>query len=202
MEQHDDSLAAPLEGRERRSIGEPRPGLGGKAGVGFGQNLSDNSDIGGNGEAVERAVLVELGEPLRAVPRHRAAEHAAVAPQPHGGQIVGVVGEPRPGETQQHPALFDKGRQRVEGFARRDLFVSENKDIRAIGEGGEHRIGVAGIGFQQQREGRQRLVEIMDRRQQRLRRVGGLAADDGDAPHAAARVDQRHRAGGVLPDDA
>ena len=81
VEEHDQPLAAPLGGDERRAVGEPRPGLVGEAGVRLGQHLPGHGHLVGRGEAEERARRVERRDVLRRLPRERAAEQAAAAPQ-------------------------------------------------------------------------------------------------------------------------
>ena len=112
MEQHDDPLAAPLGGRERRAVGEPRPGLGGEARVGLGQNLtlftatSAGTARPKNGLASSKSAS-RLGVSHDIAPPSTRPLRRSLT----GVEIVGVVGEARSGETQQHPALLDKIRQ-------------------------------------------------------------------------------------------
>ena len=53
VKQHDQPLAAPLGGDERRAVGKPRPGLLHEAGVGLGEHLTLHADILRRRQAVE-----------------------------------------------------------------------------------------------------------------------------------------------------
>ncbi len=194
MKHHDEAFAAALEGDERRAVGKPRPGALGKPRIGLGENLARHRHVLRDRQAEEGARLVEGREALGLLPGHGAAEHAPVAAKPHGRQAVGIVGQTRAGEAQQHAALLDEIRKAFIGLARRDLGVREDEHVGALVQRRERRVFVRAGRKGDLREGRERALEIMRRREQRLRAIDGAAGDDGDAAHALARVEQRHGA--------
>ncbi|MEK8123447.1 hypothetical protein WOB59_10365 [Methylocystis sp. IM4] len=163
MEEDDQPLAAPLGGHERRAVREARPCLLHEARLRLGQHLPLHAHVLGGGQAVEGARRLELRKRLGRLPGHGAAEHAAVAPQMHGEQIVGGVGEARTGEAQKRPALLHEAGERVIGIARREAHIGQRHRIGPLGEKRQDRIDRAGPRLAQLRKRRERLVEIIDR---------------------------------------
>ena len=129
----------------------------------------------------------EAGQPGRLAPRHRPAELAVAGQQLHRQQRIRVLGQPRPGESQQQPALFHPGRQRGA--------------VRPVGE--------AGVGQHQHRQlARQQLrqialadfgallqgaADIVELAGQRRRRGAEIAGQQPDRAAAPALVQQQHR---------
>ena len=79
MEQHDETLPAPLGGDERRPVSETRPGLLGKPSLRLGEHLTRHCHFIRRGKAKERADGFEGRNVLRALPGQCAAEQASAA---------------------------------------------------------------------------------------------------------------------------
>ena len=69
MKQDDQALAAALRGNEWSAVGERRPRALGQRGIGLGQHLPGDADVGRHGHAEERALARESAELLRLLPR-------------------------------------------------------------------------------------------------------------------------------------
>ena len=203
VEQDDQAAPAPRRGHQRRAVGERCPGAFRQLSVRLGQHLARDRHVVGHREIVERPFAREAAELLRLLPGKRAAEHAAAAPQPHRHEIV-VVGrrQARPGEADQHAALVDPARQplarsRHDGadvgkHQQRDALIDETVDRFAR----RSALGDPHVG-----ERPERARQIIGRRQQRLRRIGGGARDHADRPAPPALVEQLHGARGALAQD-
>ena len=202
VKQHDQPLPASFRGHERRAVGQAGPGLVRKSRIGLGEHLPLHRDVFRSRQAEEGARGVKLGERLWLFPGHGPAEHAAVPAQAHGQQTIVGVGETRPCETNERPAFFDEARHRVECLARREPDIGEPHDIGLFGEQRLHRIHNAGTRRADLGEGRKRFFEVVERREQRLRLIGGAASDQRHALHFRARVEKRDGAGGIFPFDA
>ena len=64
-----------------------------------------------------------------------------------------------------------------------------------------HRIGHAAAALADLRIGCERPLDVVERRQERLRLIGGAAEDEPDAAALAALVEQVHRAGRAFAED-
>ena len=156
----------------------------------------------GHRHAVERALARKRGQRLRLVPAQAAAEDAAAAPQPHRNEIVVGGGKPRAGKAHQHAAVVDPVREPVMGVAGDIADVGEDQHRQILIEEMRHRFGRR-FALREPHVGEraERALDVIARRQQRLRRVGGGAGNDADGAAAPALVEQLHGAGGALAGD-
>ena len=204
VKQHDQPLAAALGGHQRRSIGEPRPCLGGQPRFRLGQHLPRHRHLVGRSEADERARIFERRNMLRRLPGQRAAQCPAAAPQRRRYQIVVAGGEPGAREAHQDAAGIDEFRELVARRAGRHAHVGEHERRGLLAEQRKNGIARFPARFADVGVWRQGAPDIVIRRQQRLRDVGAGARDDRNAPSAPALVDQpgRARRGLVCDDEA
>ena len=199
VEQHDQALATAGGGHQRRTVGERRPGIVAERGVRFGQNLTGDGHVVRHRHAVECAFSRKGGKRLRLVPAQAAAENAAAAPQPDRNEIVIGRGEPRTGKAHQHAAILDPMRQPIMGIAGDGADIGENQHRQVLVEEMGHGIcrrfplGKPHVG-----EWAERALDVIARRQQRLRQVGGHPGYDADGPSPPALVEQLHGAGGAF----
>ena len=165
MEQNDHALAVLRGGHQRRAINEMRPGLSRYVGIWLGQNLAAHRHLARHLEADEGALRIEGRQPLRRLPRQRAAKHAPAPPQPHGDKIVRRRREPCAGKAQQNAALLDELREQRMIGVRQGADIGEDHHrgvlIEQRGDGiGRARPHLAHVG-----EGRQRFAQIIIGRQ-------------------------------------
>ncbi len=203
MKKHNAAGAEFLRSHQRRTVAQPRPNFAfGVEGGRIGQNLPVNIDFGRHGEAEKRAILLERRQLLRCAPRQRAAERPAALAQTRGAQIIAALFHVHAGKADQQAALFDPA---LEARLHR---LHQPSDI------GQHHH--RGLLFQQRRrclvhiarlrlqdlgEGRERFLDIMSGRQQRLRHRAGFTGNDPGAVPEGARIQQKHRAGRCLAGD-
>ena len=158
----------------------------------IGQHLLVDQHLGRRRQAGEQAVVAERRQRLRRCPGQGAAQRASAEPQRHGQQIVAALLQPRAGEAHEHAALLhplldpllDVVRQRADvgQHQRGDVALDE-----AVDDGGQ--IGVVALGDLRERQ--QRALDVIERRQQRLRL---LARGTRDAGRRGA-IASGHRAG-------
>ena len=192
VDQHQPATLAPFGGHQRRAVGEPRPGLGGKVERGLGKHLAVHPYVGGDGQSGERRAGCEGRERRRLVPRHRAAEHAAAAAQPDRHQVVGVasaVGDARAGEADQHAAGLQPVHQGGPVVADHLGDVGENQ------HGERPRQQLAQFALAHFAEGIERAFQIVQFGQQRLVGLGRARRHQPDRPAPPAFVDQHHAGG-------
>ena len=202
VKQHDEALAAPRRGHQRRAVGERRPGAVGQAGVRLGQHLPRHRHVVRHRHAVERAFARERRELLRLLPRERAAERASAAAQLHRNEIVVGRREPRAGEAHQHAAGVDPAREPLARLAGDVADIGEDQHRQVLREERAHGFGRrAALGEPHVGERIERARQIIGRGEQRLRGVGGRAGDHADGAAAPALVEQLHHAGGALAAD-
>ena len=130
-----------------------------------------------------------------------AAEHAVAVPEADRDQGIGCGGEMRPGEADQRPTLGDPLRHLLLDVGRQRADVGHDDDRRAgldqLGDG-DGGVGVARLG--DVGEGLHGAGDVVERREERLRRVGGGAGEEPDPPAAPAVVEELHRARGLGAD--
>ncbi len=189
MEQDDEALAAALGGDQRGTIGKRRPGAIAQRGIGLGQHLPADRDIGGHCHAEERALAREGGELLRLIPGQAAAENASAAPKLHRHQVVVAGSKARSCETHQHAAVLEPARERLARV--RDIaYVGEDQHWKALLDELADRLGWrAAIGEPHVGERPERACKVVGRGQQRLRGVGGRAGDHADRAPPPAFVE-------------
>ncbi len=85
MEQHDETLAAPLGGDQRRPVSETRPGFLRKSRLRLGEHLTGHRHLLGSGKAEEWAAGLERRDVPWALPGQCAAEQASPAAKSRGG---------------------------------------------------------------------------------------------------------------------
>ena len=113
MEEYDLPLAHRLTGDERCAVTELCNDTFAQIRAGLGDHLGRDGDVIGHGQTIEGRVLVEGGKRLGFSPAHRAADGAAARTQTDGHQRILDVpadiarGKARPGEAQEHPAVFN-----------------------------------------------------------------------------------------------
>ena len=201
MEQYDQSLALPRRGHERRSIRKPRPGLGREPGVRFGKHLARDGYLVGDGQAKKWALAVEGRKFFRGIPGHCAAQHAAAPAQPDRNEIAGGCGEMGSGKAHQDSAVLDKTHEAVMRLTRHHAGIGEDHNHHMVIEKGSHRIGGGGPSLADVREGGECLREIVAWREQRLRDVRRLAADEADPAAAPTFVEKKNRRRGMFASD-
>ena len=132
----------------------------------------------------------------------RAAERAAAAPQRGRRQIVGGGGEPRAGEADEHAAVLDEFDRARRAPARRRRSYRRAPAPPAFRRAAR-RSGSLALSRHSRTSanGASARVEIVGRRQQRLRDIGAGARGDRHAPALPALVEQRHGAGRALVGD-
>ena len=193
MEQNDQSLALPRGGHERSSVRKPRPGLGRKARVRFGEHLARNGYLIGDSQAKKWALAVEGRKFFRGIPGHRAAQHAAAPAQPDGDEIVGGRGEMGSGKAHEDAAVLDKACETVMRLTRHQAGIGKDHDRHMVVEKRAYWIGGGRPCLADVREGGKRLGEIIAWREQRLRDVRRFAADEADPAAAPALVEKKNR---------
>ena len=198
VHEHEEPLAALGRGDDRRAVLQRRPGLACEIAVGLGQDLAADAEVGGQLEAVERALSGEGREGARRVPGQGAAEIAPAAPEAHGHELVVAGGEPRAGEAQEHAAALDEGRDLRQRVAVERAHIGEDEHRDLLVQQLRHRVRDAAAALAHFGVRRERAGDVVGRGEQRLRLVGRAAEDDADAPALAALVEQAHRSGGAL----
>ena len=201
MEEHDEAVAAPVGGDDGRAVGERGPGLAAEVAVGLGKDLPAHAEIGRQVETEERALAREGREGARRVPGQGAAEIAAAAAQAHRHEIVVAGSEARAGEAQQQPAALDEGRHAGEGLAVEGADIGEGQHGDLLVEQLRDGFGDAAAAVADLRVGGQGAGQVIGRRQEGLRLVGGAAEDEADAAALAALVEERHGAGRAFAED-
>ncbi len=109
-------------------------------------------------------------------------------------QIVVARREARAGETHEHAAQFDERDELVARRAGGNAHVGEHEHGRLFREQRDDRIARRVAPFANFGEGRQRALDVIRRRQQRLRDVGAGAGENRDPPSPRAFVDEPDRA--------
>ena len=130
---------------------------------------------GGTGKPAKRLDVLERRQRLRRRPRQRAAEGTAADTQRHGQQVVAAVLQARTGEAHEHAALFDPGLHLSFDVAGQRADVGEHQDRRVLLQRGidtGREVGV--LRLDELGERRQRLLDVVERRQQRLRLLAGF----------------------------
>ena len=151
---------------------------------------------------VKRLELVEGGERLRRRPGKRAAERAPAEAQAHRDQLVAALLEPGTGETHEHAALLHPIVHPLHEVARQGADVGHDQHGRVLLEGLAHRCREIGVlGAHQLGERSQRFLDVVERRQQRLRLLTVLARDEPDPVPTGACIEQVHRARRALASD-
>ena len=195
MNENDPAPSAPFRRNQRGPVDQPRPGFGGEVQIRLGQDLARHRDVTGDGEPREWAFRRERSELCGLLPRERAADRASAAvAEPHRQQLVALLGEMRPGETQQQPAGFDPlADSRL--FCRRIRSGIGKHQHRELAPEKIRRAAAAQFG-----ERTERPLEIIVFSEQRLP-FGVGRRDDPDRAPAPPLVDQQHRAGGLIAFD-
>ena len=196
MEQYDLAFTA-LDGRhQRRAVVEARPDRDARAQPRrVGQHLAVYAHVRWDRQTSENRTLLERRQRLWRRPRQRAAERAPAEPQRHREQIVAALFKPGSGEPDQDAALLDPGLDPLVDVARQRADIGQHQRAhllleRQIDIGGD--IGVLGAHHFGERG--QRLLDVIQRRQQRLRLLAVFARDEPDAVPLRARVQQTDRA--------
>ncbi len=119
-----------------------------------------------------------------------------------GSRFVAAVLEARAGEAHEHAALLHPVLDVLGGFARQRADVGQHEHAgvlrqRFLDAGGE----VGALRLDQLGVRRQRLLDVVERRQQRLRLLAALAGDERHAVPLRARVDEADGAGRALAGD-
>ena len=195
-------LPRALRGDQRRAVGERRPGAVGERGVGLGQHLAGDRDVGRHRHAEERALAREGGELLRLVPAQAPPRTRPPRRSLHRHEVVVGGGEPRTGEAHQHAAVLDPAR-RAARAPRATLPTSARISIgrRCSMNWLTACAGEPRSASRTSANGSSARDEIEGRGEQRLRGVGGRAGDHADRASAPALVEQLHRAGRALAGD-
>ncbi len=192
VHEHEPPAAAPLGGHERRAVGERRPRLRREIERRLGEHLAAHADVVGHLEPGERRVGLEGRERGRLAPRQRAAEDAIAAAQRDRHELVGALGDVRAGEADEHAALGEPA------LERRALVADHLGDI------GEHEHGERALEELADRapadlaERRERALEVVELRQQRLVGLDRAGRDEADGPAAPALVEEDDGAGATL----
>ena len=192
MDQDDPAEPVPFRGDQRGPVAEPRPGLLVELQRGFGEDLAPHPDVVRDLEAEERARLVERREPRRRGPGQGAAEHPAAAPQLDRQQRIGVAGELRPGEPDRDAAALDPAREPFGLLAAEPADIGQHDDRKGL------RDQLAQRAPGDLAERLQRALEKIERAQQRLVGLRGVAGDQPDRAPPPALVEQEDPARRVL----
>ena len=132
----------------------------------------------------------------------RAAERAPAEAQAHRDQLVAALLEPGTGEAHEHAALLHPVVHPLHEVAGQGADVGHDQHGRVLLEGLAHRCREVGVlRAHQLGERRQRFLDVVERRQQRLRLLAVLARDEPDPMPARARIEQMHGAGRALAGD-
>ena len=198
MEENDQAFAALVGGDDRRAVLERGPGFPGEIAIRFRENLAAHPEIAWDRETEERALTRERRQRSRRIPRERAAEAASAAPQAHRHEVVVAGGEPRPREADEKAAALDELRHLGERLAVERADIGEDKDGDLLVEQMADGVGCAAPALAQLGIRRQGARQVIGRREQRLRLIGGRAGDEPDAAALAALVEQRHGSGRAL----
>ncbi|NJO35858.1 MAG: DUF3604 domain-containing protein [Rhodospirillales bacterium] len=203
VEKDDLAFAAVGSSDERRSIFQSGPDLHvlGEARR-VGENLAIDENIWRRRKACEKTALIERCERLRRRPGQGAAQRAAAQTQTHGNQVVAAFFQSRTGETHKHATLLDPGVDTFHQVARQRADVGHNEDgrllLERLGDGcGEigilrpHQLGERG----------QCLLDVVERREQRLSLFPAFARNEGHTMPARARIQEMYGARRPLATD-
>ncbi len=126
---------------------------------------------------------------------------APAPPQVARDQIVVAGGQPAAGKPQKKAALVEKVHDGVMLGPRRNAHIGEHENRRPFPKEGDDGVARGLMRLADVREGLQRALEVVARREQRLRYVGARPGGDCDAPPTRTVVDEPGRAGGPLAFD-
>ena len=198
VEEDQPALAERGGGDQRGAVGERRPGAAGERAVRLGQHLAGHRHVVGHLEAGEGALVGEAGERLRRLPGEAAAKRAVAVAERHRDQRIARRGQARPGEADEHAAAL---------HPLRHLLLDAGGEVADVGHGDHRCVGVDEVGHGHGGIGVARLAhvgegldgarDVVERREQRLRRFDRGTGEQADAPAAEAVVEKLHRAGGV-----
>ena len=192
VEQHDEALAAPVGGDQRRAVGEARPGLGGEARLGLGEDLPRDRDLGRRGEAEERARRARTAARRLGVSQDRAPPSVRPPRRSSVGVRSSAVAASRaPAKRISTPPFSTNCASASWAGPAAHAHVGERERRRLFRDEGDDRVGRAVAPLADFGEGRQRARQIIGRRQQRLGGVGARPRGDRDAPPLPAFVEQR-----------
>ena len=164
-------------------------------GSGSASTCLETVDFVRRSESEEGAARLERGDMLRRLPGERAAERATAAPQ-----RPSASGRRRRRQAAFRQSATARRRDRETARSRRAsgpgaTLMSASASTEGFSASSD-RIGSVGriMPFADVGERLQRALEVVARREQRLRHIGARAGSNGDAPPARALVDQPSRA--------
>ena len=188
MHQDGPAPAAPRAGDDGDAVLQHGPCPVREIGGGFGQDLPRDGDVAARPEAGEGARVGERPEPLGTGPAEGSAESALAPAHGDGQQFAARLGEPRPGETQEHAARLQPRGDGIPGVV---------AEFGGVGQGEHADIGIKQFGNRglddigERGERGPQIVEIIEERvagvSPGLRRQSDLApppavADEGHRP--------------------
>ena len=206
VEQDERALAARRAGDQRRAVGKARPGALGDVGRGFGQHLPRHGHLGRRRRGRRRGRSAGKSvHGLRFGPGQGAAERALAGAQAHRQEIVVVAGgrQPRAGKAHQRAAVFDPVDQLRARTIGNGADIGHDDHRRLLGDevgDGDDEIGLAAV--DRSAKGCERVADVVERRQERLRLVGLGLRQQTDAAALGVVVEQAHGGGLGLAVDA
>ena len=203
VEEYDLALAEIALSDQRRAVLQARPHVHvGTKHRRIGEHLAADRDLRRYRRSGEETCILDRRQLLRRRPRQGAAKGAAADAQRYGQQLVAAVLEPRAGKADEHAALLHPLLDVLCRFARKRADVGEHEHagvlrqrlLNAGGEIGSLRLDQLGVRVE-------RLLDVIQRREERLRLFEVLARDQRHAMPLRARVDEADGAGRALAGD-
>jgi len=196
MEEHGAAGAGFADGDERRAVGKARPGAFGQIRRRFGQHLPLDQHAVRPRHAGKGAEFRKIGERLGLGPGQGAAKLAFALAQDDRDERIAdrCCGEARTGKTDQRAALCDPRLERFVDRLRQAADVGQHDGRGLLRQDLRHRDGEIGdAGLDQVGIGRQRPLDIVERRQEWLEIVADIAGNEGYTAAAETVVQQVRR---------
>ena len=190
-----DQRRAVLQARPHLDVG-PEPGR-------IGQHLLRDQHLGRRRQAGEQALVAERRERLRRRPRQRAAERAPAEPQRAraAGRRRPSRGAGRRSARARRPSSPTRATRSLMSCGSVPMSASIITDTLRLMSASMAAGRLASSLLAISVNGRQRALDVVERRQQRLRLLARLAREQADAVPLRARIEQMHRACRALARD-
>ena len=192
VDQNQPAQPLALGGDQRGAVVQPGPGPVVELQRGFREDLAPHPDVVRDLQPEERARLLERREPGGRGPGERAAQHPAAAPELDRQQGIGVAREFRAGEPDGYAAALDPARETVRLLAAEPADIGEHDDRERLGD----ELAQRAAGHLAERL--ERALQEIERAQQRLVGIRGVARDQTDRAPPPALVQQQDPARRVL----